>query len=105
MKQCIENKGCSSSLEVDNDDKCGLLNDHPWKTITINDNQCNEITGELVIQNNLVLESITIGKNSFTNVPQLNLTNLPKLNSFSVGENSFASANRVVIDSNFIKNS
>ena len=91
MEQCIKNKGCSSSLEVTTEEDCELLNINinTWKTITINDNLCNDITGELIIQNSVVLESITIGKNSLKKVSALTIKNNNKLTSISIGDNSF----------------
>ena len=93
--------GCSSSLEVDNDDKCGLLNDYPWRTITIHEGYCNQITDPVVFQRNPYLESITVHKNSYMNVPAVTITNIINLVYLTIDESSFGKNPTLTIEGMF----
>ena len=122
MAACIYNNGCGTTvrrslstvslpdyiqangkLGIANDDVCEKINLKYWSVMEANDDICNDFE-DMAISDYPHLTTLTIGKNSFTNVPQLILRNLPNFNSFTVGENSFANTNRVVVDSNFMMN-
>ena len=93
-----------TDLVISSDLECELIVEGNWKSITVGDDLCNDMEEDLVISDYFHLEYIVIGKNSLMNIPQLILRNLPTFNSFTVGENSFANSNRVIIESNCIKN-
>ena len=113
MAQCIYNKGCTAddvqtipdymstegTLLVTTEDACDKISLKYWDSIEVADEVCNDITTDLVFSDLPYLESITVGSGSFSNVTQVVFTNLAEFNSFTVGENTFENANRVVIES------
>ena len=114
MAKCIYNNGCDGqtvlpdlpdyistegTLLVTTEDACEKTSLKYWNSIEIADEVCNDMEEDLVLSDLPYLESITVGSGSFSNVPQLNLTNLVEFKSFTVGENAFENTHRIVVNS------
>ena len=85
-------RSCSAaqSLTVSSDSDCEKLQEHGWKSITVNSGLCNSMRGNLSISNNPCLQSITVNGQSFYNLNSLTIENNPQLTSINtVGTYAF----------------
>ena len=76
-------RSCSAAqlLTVSSDSDCGKLQEHGWKSITVNSGLCNSMTSNLTISDNPCLESLVFKKNSLRNLNSLVISNNPQLSS------------------------
>ena len=66
------------------------IQEHGWKSITVNGGLCNSMRDNLYISNNPCLQSITVNGQSFYNLNSLTIENNPQLTSINtVGTYAF----------------
>ena len=77
------------------------IQEHGWKSITVNGGLCNSMRDNLYISNNPCLQSINVNGQSFYNLNSLTIENNPQLTSINtVGYRSFRETTNLILDSN-----
>ena len=77
------------------------IQEHGWKSITVNSGRCNSMRDHLYISNNPCLQSIEINSNSLQNLNSLVISNNPQLNSIVTKDSALYYVQSVTISSIF----
>ena len=86
-------------LVISNENDCHRITERYWSSIVIEEDTCNELTGDLVIANNPCIQSIKVKAGSLGRVNSLNLLYLPELTSFESEATTFHNTTQVEMTS------
>lgn len=83
------NRKCQETLVVKSDSYCNYILKSQWRTITVNEGFCNEMTSDLVISGYSCLEELIIKKDSLKNLNVLKISDNPVLQKIETGDGEY----------------
>ena len=99
-------RSCSAaqSLTVSSDSDCAKLQEHGWKSITVNSGLCNSMRGDLSISNYPFLQSIVLKKNSLKYLNSFVISNNPQLTTLTIEDGTWHSDTNIESVGAFVNN-
>lgn len=86
------NRECQETLVVTSDSYCNSILQSKWRTITVNEGLCNDMTSDMVISGYACLEEIVVKKDSLKNLKTLIISDNPKLQRIITGDGEYDSS-------------
>ena len=99
-------RSCSAaqSLTVSSDSDCEKLQEHGWKSITVNSGLCNSMRGNLSISNYLCLQSIVLKRNTLKYLNSFVISKNPQLSTLTIEDGTWYSDTNIESVSAFVNN-
>ena len=95
----IEND--DNPLVIENEDDFAKLNDKNWSSITVKEELFKEMRNELILNDYPHVQFIHIQRESFKNISNLTISNLPELICLIIEDWSFSSTTSLTLSSIF----
>ena len=73
------NPTCGVPLVIENEDDCEKIYESGWSSITVKDDYCNSLTGNLIISDNNCLQYILLQSDVLSNIQSVEISNLTNL--------------------------
>ena len=73
------NTTCGVPLVIENEDDCEKIYESGWSSITVKDDYCNSLTGNLIISDNNCLQYILLQSDVLSNIQSVEISNLTNL--------------------------
>ena len=92
------------SLVITSDSDCVKIQEHGWKSITVNSGRCNNMKDDLFISNNPCLQSIVLKRNTLKYLNSFVISNNPQLTTLTIEDGTYYSDTNIESVGAFVNN-